>query len=64
MTALEIACRRCAAQKGEGCYVSGTNIPLENALHAERILDAASLTANQNPVDKAQFNAAVEEKLF
>jgi hypothetical protein len=61
VTAIDIACRRCAKQPGEHCMFTKLTGYIE---HAERVEDAASMSspseADPQLVDEA-FGAVVDE---
>ena len=58
MNAIDIACRRCAAQPKEWCTWNGKS--LTNQLHAERIEDGWYWT-KPTEVSKEDFDGAVWE---
>lgn len=64
MTAIDVACPKCAAQPGEWCIATmpGYEIELHN-LHASRIEAAAFINgaANDKPLSTEAFNKAVED---
>lgn len=72
MTARELACRYvspdgwpCGAQAGEDCsavLISGRRVPIIFT-HAERKIDAATMTSNPSPVSADEFDKAIEEIL-
>ena len=71
MTPIEIACRHvcrggnahCGAEGGELCDWSKC-IGVQVGFHAERILDAATMTRVADPVNAAAFDQAAGRRLF
>lgn len=55
MTALDIACRVCDQQPGEDCKGAADGA----VYHAERILDADTMTRVADPVSSDEFERAV-----